>query len=117
MLLEVLNMKANRHDTKHKIISKNFQRLLEISERQTFTGPSKNVSDLVMAATRALRRRNFLKVFDVINSLDLWRFLKDKDSVLEIITTKIKEGTLRTYLFPYSSSCNSLKFGLACNEQ
>ncbi|KAF3673217.1 hypothetical protein FXO37_07117 [Capsicum annuum] len=117
MILEVLNMEANRHDIKCRIISKNFQRLLEISERQTFIGPSKNVSDLIMDATRALRQRDFLKAFDVTNSLDMWRFLKDKYSVLKMITIKIKEEALRTYFFPYSPSCNSLKFGLAYSEQ
>lgn len=52
--LQVPNMAMAKYDYKRRIISKPFRRLLEFSNRQTFTGPPENTREHVIAAARAL---------------------------------------------------------------
>lgn len=108
MLLEVPNMASSVHDMKRKMISKPFRRLLDINEKQMFTGPPENVRDHVMAATRALSKGDWKKAVEVIQSMDVWRLLGQRESIMEMLQEKLQEEALRTYIFTYSPYFESL---------
>ncbi|KAF9594735.1 hypothetical protein IFM89_034718 [Coptis chinensis] len=84
---------------KGKSISKTFHKLLEESQRLTFTSSPENVFDCIMAASRALSKGDFQKSFKVIKSFGFWRFVENHDYVLEMLKTKIKDEALRICLF------------------
>ncbi|KAM0020679.1 putative eukaryotic translation initiation factor 3 subunit C domain-containing protein [Helianthus debilis subsp. tardiflorus] len=108
MSLEVPNMAANHYDARRKVISKTLRRLLETSEKQTFAGAGTH--ETIMAATRALRKGDFQTSFNVTNSLDVWKLLKNHESVLEMLKNKIKEAALQTHQLTYSSSYKTLNW-------
>ncbi|KAJ1549732.1 Translation initiation factor 3 subunit c, partial [Nowakowskiella sp. JEL0078] len=56
MLLEVPNMAINAYDSRRKVISKPFRRMLDYHERQVFNGPPENTRDHIMAASKALAK-------------------------------------------------------------
>ncbi|XP_019083574.1 PREDICTED: eukaryotic translation initiation factor 3 subunit C-like [Camelina sativa] len=104
MLIEVPNMAENTHDANHRLFSKNIHFLLKKSEKQAFTPPPVTIRDHVIAATRALTKGGFQEAFEVLNSLDVWRVFKNRDSILDMVKARIIEVALRSYLFTYSSS-------------
>ena len=107
MLLEVPFMASNALDYSKKPIARNFRRLLEIYDRQMFTGPPENSRESIMAATKALQKGDWKLCATHIMSLKFWESVPDSEKVKEIITERIKIEALRTYILTYSSMYNS----------
>ncbi|GJP63734.1 hypothetical protein CLOP_g20784 [Closterium sp. NIES-67] len=110
MLLEVPSLAAHSTDGRRRVISKNFRRLLDMYERQTFTGPPENVRDHVMAASRALMCGDWQRAVHLAESLDVWKLLPvaQRESVLAMLKSKIQQEALRTFLFNSSSAYVSI---------
>ncbi|KAH9518662.1 Eukaryotic translation initiation factor 3 subunit C [Bulinus truncatus] len=112
MLLEIPYMAAHELDVRKRMISKNFHHVLKMSERQTLTGPPESMREHVVAASKAMKNGDWKKCRDyIINekmNAKVWDLFFQADKVRQMISDKIQEESLRTYLFRYSSLYDSL---------
>ncbi|GAA5851526.1 hypothetical protein JCM8547_001123 [Rhodosporidiobolus lusitaniae] len=111
MLLEVPLMAqcgADAELLKKKVVSRTFRRMLDYANRQVFTGPPENKRDHVMQATKALQAGDWQKCVELIHSIKVWGLMPKEKEVKEMISRKIQEEGLRTYLFTYASIYSTL---------
>lgn len=108
ILLEVPHAASNSFDVKRKPISRILKKYLEGSERQIFSGPPEAPRDYFVSAAKALIRGNWKKTCDLLFSLSVWKYISDSEHLITMITQKIKEEGLRTYLFTSSSNYDCL---------
>ncbi|VDI13317.1 translation initiation factor 3 subunit C [Mytilus galloprovincialis] len=112
MLMEIPYMAAHEFDARRRMISKNFHHVLRLSERQTLPGPPESMREHVVAASKAMKKGNWNEcqnfiINDKMNA-KVWDLFYQKDRVRDMVTRKIQEESLRTYLFTYSSVYDSL---------
>lgn len=112
MLLEIPYMAAHELDVRKRMISKNFHHVMKMSEKQTLTGPPESMREHVVAASKAMKNGDWKKCRDyIINekmNAKVWDLFYQADKVRNMISAKIQEESLRTYLFRYSSLYDSL---------
>jgi len=107
MLLEIPYI-AQGTESKLKTMSKPFRRQLDYFCRQSFNGPPENARDHVMAGALAMKDGNWRRCEELILSLRIWNLFPNKEKVVAMLKEKIKEESLRTFLFTCSGFYNSL---------
>jgi translation initiation factor 3 subunit C len=110
MLLEIPALAAtgSSPDVRKRVISKTFRRMLEYHERQIFTGPPENTRDHVMQAAKALAAGEWKKSSELIHAIKIWDLLPDPQKIKDMLSEKIQEEGLRTYLFTYAPFYDTL---------
>jgi translation initiation factor 3 subunit C len=112
MLIEIPYMCSRDFETKKRLISKQFHYQLKSSERQPVVGPPENMREHVVAASRSMRQAdwkaclNYL-INDKMNA-KVWNLMPQSSNVKVMLTEKVKEESLRTYLFRYSTVYESI---------
>ena len=94
------------------MISKSYYQQLRSSERQALVGPPESMREHVVAASKAMRNGDWKKCRDyIVNDKmngKVWDLFYEADKVRDMLSHKIQEETLRTYLFTYSKVYNSI---------
>ncbi|KAH6572401.1 hypothetical protein BASA50_003241 [Batrachochytrium salamandrivorans] len=111
MLLEVPNMALHAHESRRRVISKSFRRMLDFNDRQVFVGPPENVRDHIMAGAKAMAAGDWRKCRDYIHNIKIWDLLAHADRTRETLTRSIQEESLRTYVFTYAPFYESMEMG------
>lgn len=119
MLLEIPDVAANEFSVRKKMISRLFYNQLRKSEEQPLVGLPETTREHVVAASKAMRVGNWKSCRDLIINekvnLKVWNLFHQPDSVRAMLEEKIREGSLRSYLFTYSNVYDSISMAVLAN--
>lgn len=106
MLLEIPDVAANEFSVRKKVISRSFYNQLRKNEEQPLVGLPESMREHVVAASKAMRVGNWKACRDfIINdkmNTKVWNLFYQANKVREMLVQKIREESLRAYLFTYS---------------
>ncbi|KAI1292027.1 Eukaryotic translation initiation factor 3 subunit C [Halotydeus destructor] len=112
MLLEIPDVAANEYSIRKKMISRSFYNQLRKNEEQPLVGLPESMREHVVAASKQMRVGNWKSCRDfIINEKmnnKVWNLFHQPDKVREMLVQKIREESLRAYLFTYSHVYNSI---------
>lgn len=95
-------------DAKRRAASKQLRRILDIADRQLFSGPPQSMRDSVVAASRALQAGDWRACADLILAIKSWQLFPNADAVRAFLRRRIQEDGLRTYLLLFSQHFQSI---------
>ncbi|KAN0031913.1 hypothetical protein ACTFIV_005782 [Dictyostelium citrinum] len=107
MLIAVPQNAYRPFDNKFKTC-KFYQRHMDSVDRQIFIAPSETSKDIIYQASKALSAGDWQQCLEHVNTLRFWSLIPDIESVREKLTRIIQEVSLKTFLFTYSTSYDSI---------
>ncbi|EAL67893.1 proteasome component region PCI domain-containing protein [Dictyostelium discoideum AX4] len=107
MLIAVPQNAYRPFDNKFKTC-KFYQRHMDSVDRQIFIAPSETSKDIIYQASKALSAGDWQQCLEHVNTLRFWSLIPDIDSVREKLTRIVQEVSLKTFLFTYSTSYDSI---------
>lgn len=116
MLLEIPDVAANEYSIRKKMISRSFYNQLRKNEEQPLVGLPESMREHVVAASKAMRVGNWKSCAEfIINekmNSKVWNLFHRPEKVREMLNLKIREESLRAYLFTYSHVYDSISLSV-----
>ena len=116
MLLEIPDVASNEFSIRKKMISRSFYNQLRKNEEQPLVGLPESMREHVVAASKVMRVGNWRQCQEYIinDKMDskVWNLFYNADRVKEMLRQKIREESLRAYLFTYSNVYDSISIKL-----
>lgn len=107
MLLEVPHMAAHQFDQRKKL-SRTFHYQLRNAEKSPLIGPPDSMREHLVAAAKAMMKADWKTCADTLLAHKIWGLMPRAEEVKEMLKQKIKEESLRTYMFTYSACYDSI---------
>jgi len=107
MILEVPHMAAHEFDQRRKL-SRTFHYQLRNAEKSPLVGPPDSMREHLVAAAKAMMKADWETCADTLLAHKIWNLMPKAEEVKEMLRRKIKEESLRTYLFTYSACYDSI---------
>ena len=99
---------VDTEEQKKRVTSKTFKRLLDQADKAAFMGPPENTRDHIIKASKAMQEGEWERARDLITSIKVWNLLDNATEVRDMLSRKIQEESLRTYIFTYAPFYASL---------
>jgi translation initiation factor 3 subunit C len=119
MLLEIPDVAANEFNVKKKMITRPFYNQLRKNEEQPLVGLPESMREHVIAASKAMKIGNWKQCREfIINdkmNAKVWNLFHQPEIVREMLVRKIKEESLRSYIFTYSHIYDSISLDTLSN--
>jgi translation initiation factor 3 subunit C len=113
MLYEIpMLAKGHEDESGRNLPSRPFKKLLDQADRQTFMGAPETTRNCIEQASKALQNADWEGCRDLILQIKIWTLLPDAQGVQDMITRKIQEEGLRTYLNTFAPFYTTLSLAL-----
>ena len=108
MIKEVPYMASKEFETKKRLISRLFHNQLKNREKQPIAGPPDYSRDYVIAAAYRMREGKWQECCEMVLNIRVWSLFKREKEIKKMMTARIKETTLETYLYGFSQAYSSI---------
>ena len=109
MIKEVPYMASKELEAKKRLISRLFHNQLKNREKQLIVGPPDSSRDYIISAAYKMREGKWRECCNLVLNIRVWALCKREREVKEMLTVRIKETTLETYLYGFSQAYASIR--------